>query len=119
VLADTLGQGRLGIEATSIRDVGGDTGTTDRRRISVEWNLAGREAGLPSDLFVKSTPLSAKNRTMVAALAMAKNEVLFHEWASAALPPGMAPVVQLAHAGQGARHLILMEDPLDTDPAAT
>jgi len=55
------------------------------RRLRVEWNEAGREAGLPGTISVKSTPLSAKNRTMVASLDMAVNEVRFYQAASSSL----------------------------------
>jgi hypothetical protein len=67
-----------GAVAQRISPLGGTTGTTDRRRLAVEWNESGRAAGMPDHLFVKSTPLSAKNRTMVAALGMAVNEARFY-----------------------------------------
>src|SRR6202040_1031279 len=57
-----------GAVAQRVSSLDGTTGTTDRRRLAVTWNEAGRAAGLPENLFVKSTPRSAKNRTMVAAL---------------------------------------------------
>jgi hypothetical protein len=58
---------------------------------------------------VKSTPLSAKNRTMVAALGMAVNEARFYHQAAAELK-GVAPHAWYAHAGVGARFLIVLED---------
>ena len=87
----------------------GATGTTDRRRLAVEWNEAGRAAALPANLFVKSTPLSAKNRTMVAALGMAVNEARFYNQAAAELK-GVAPHAWYARAGVGARFLIVLDD---------
>ncbi|WP_330255078.1 ecdysteroid 22-kinase family protein [Nocardia sp. NBC_00565] len=99
-----------GAIAEDVRDVGGTTGTTDRRRVRVGWNTAGRDAGLPDSLFVKSTPLSGKNRTMVAALDMAVNEVKFYLTARPTLPDGVAPTAFAAHAGHGARHLLLLQD---------
>ena len=36
--------------------VGGDNGSSARRILRVEWNEAGRSAGLPERLFAKSTP---------------------------------------------------------------
>lgn len=69
----------------------------------------GRAAGLPEHLFVKSTPLSAKNRTMVAALGMAVNEARFYNEAADELG-GVAPRSWYARAGVGARFLIVLED---------
>lgn len=82
-----------GAVALSVTPRGGTTGTTDRRRPAVEWNEAAKAAGKPSQLFVKSTPLTAKNRAMVAALDMAVNEVC--------LPAGRGRVGWLLHRGPG------------------
>ena len=77
--------------------------------LAVEWNDSGRAAGLPDHLFLKSTPLSAKNRTMVAALGMAVNEARFYNEAADELR-GVAPRSWYARAGVGARFLIVLED---------
>jgi hypothetical protein len=98
-----------GAVAQRVSPLDGTTGTTDRRRLAVDWNEAGRAAGLPDHLFVKSTPLSAKNRTMVAALGMAVNEARFYNQAAAELK-GVAPHAWYAHAGVGARFLVVLED---------
>jgi hypothetical protein len=98
-----------GAVAQRISPLDGTTGTTDRRRLAVQWNAAGRAAGLPADLFVKSTPLSAKNRTMVAALGMAVNEARFYNQVAAELE-GVAPHAWYARAGVGARFLIVLDD---------
>jgi hypothetical protein len=98
-----------GAVAQRVSSLDGTTGTTDRRRLAVDWNEAGRAAGLPDHLFVKSTPLSAKNRTMVATLGMAVNEARFYNQAAAELE-GVAPHAWYAHAGMGARFLIVLED---------
>ena len=104
-----LGGMAPGAVAQHVSTLGGTTGTTDRRRLAVEWNEAGRAAGLPANVFVKSTPLSAKNRTMVATLGMAVNEARFYNQAAAALE-GVAPRAWYAHAGAGARFLIVLDD---------
>jgi hypothetical protein len=98
-----------GAVAQRVSPIGGTTGTTDRRRLAVEWNEAGRAGGLPANLFVKSTPLSAKNRTMVAALGMAVNEARFYNQVSDELL-GVVPRAWHAHAGAGARFLIVLDD---------
>jgi hypothetical protein len=98
-----------GAVAQRISPLDGTTGTTDRRRLAVEWNDSGRAAGLPDHLFLKSTPLSAKNRAMVAALGMAVNEARFYNEAADELE-GVAPRSWYARAGIGARFLIVLED---------
>lgn len=95
--------------ALSASPLNGTSGTTDRRRLKVEWDEVGKAAGLPPDLFIKSSPLNAKNRTMVAALDMAVNEVRFYRQASAELN-GIAPKAWYAHAGVGARFLVVLDD---------
>src|SRR4051812_19296322 len=40
--------------------VGGNTGTTDRALLALEWDR--EDPALPPKIFVKSTPLTAKNR---------------------------------------------------------
>jgi hypothetical protein len=113
VTADWLTQGLggpvPGAVAQRVSTVGGTTGTTDRRRLAVEWNDEGVAAGLPQHLFVKSTPLSAKNRVMVATLGMAVNEARFYNQAAAQLE-GVAPHAWYARAGVGARFLIVLDD---------
>lgn len=104
-----VGRSTPGAVVQGVSPLGGTTGTTDRRRLAVEWNDAGRSAGLPENLFVKSTPLTAKNRTMVATLGMAVNEARFYNQAAAELE-GVAPYAWYAHAGAGARFLIVLDD---------
>jgi Phosphotransferase enzyme family len=108
-LTRQLASATPGAAAQRISPLDGTTGTTDRRRLAVEWNESGRAAGLPDHLFVKSTPLSAKNRTMVAALGMAVNEARFYNEAADELR-GVAPRSWYARAGVGARFLIVLED---------
>lgn len=108
-LTENLAKRHRGAAALAVTTVGGTTGTTDRRSIVVEWNDAAKEAGLPANLFIKSTSLTAKNRVMVGALGMAVNEVRFYNEAAAALK-GVVPKAWYAHAGIGARFLIVLDD---------
>ncbi|MET7769472.1 hypothetical protein [Nocardia sp. NPDC005366] len=94
----------------NIRPLDGTTGTTDRQRLALDWNRIGQNSGMPASVFVKSTPLSAKNRTMVAALDMAINEVAFYQQIRPELDADIAPEVYACHAGHGARHLLVLED---------
>jgi Ecdysteroid kinase-like family len=93
--------------------VEGTTGTTDRVRLALTWDRS-EGPDLPPHVFVKSTPLTGKNRTMVAALSMARNEVLFYDRARSALGPTVAPKCYAAHSGLGARHMLLLEDVTDS-----
>jgi len=104
-----FGSSNPGAAVTSVAPMDGTSGTTDRRRLHVEWNDAGRRAGLPATVYVKSTPLSAKNRTMVASLDMAVNEVRFYKAASSSFSEHV-PAFWFGYAGIGARHLLLLED---------
>lgn len=104
-----LGEGVGSGAALLVAPLDGSSGTTDRRRIVVEWNDAAKEAGLPANLFIKSSPLTAKNRVMVGALDMAVNEVHFYNHAAASLKD-VVPKAWFAFAGIGARFLIVLED---------
>jgi hypothetical protein len=108
-LTQRVGSSVPGAVVQRVSSLDGTSGTTDRRRLAIEWNEAGRAAALPENLFVKSTPLSAKNRTMVAALGMAVNEARFYNQAGAELK-GVAPHAWYARAGVGARFLIVLDD---------
>jgi hypothetical protein len=49
--------GRIeGAAVENVRCSGGSDGTTSRRELEVDYNAAGRAAGLPKYLFTKSTP---------------------------------------------------------------
>lgn len=108
-LTRVIGATTTGAAALSAAEMDGTTGTTDRRRLVVEWNTVGKEAGLPSNLFIKSSPLTAKNRVMVAALDMAVNEVKFFRQASSELE-GVVPKSWYSYAGIGARFCIVLDD---------
>jgi hypothetical protein len=108
-LTANLGMRAPGAVAQSVTSLDGTTGTTDRRRLAVEWNEAGKRAGLPANVFVKSSPLSAKNRGMVAALGMSVNEVRFYQQMAEELV-GVCPKAWYSYAGIGARFLIVLDD---------
>jgi hypothetical protein len=108
-LTAVLANGASGARVAGTEDRGGTSGTTDRRRIKIVWNDAGIEAGLPDSVFVKATAPSAKNRTMVAGLWMAINEVKFYERIRPHLGD-IAPRSYHAWAGHGARFMLLLED---------
>ena len=108
-LTANLGMRAPGAVAQSVTSLDGTTGTTDRRRLAVEWNATGRRAGLPANIFVKSSPLTAKNRGMVAALGMSNNEVRFYREVADELA-GVCPKAWYGYAAIGARFLIVLDD---------
>ncbi len=108
-LTANIGSHVPGAVALSATSLDGTTGTTDRRRVAIEWNDAGATGGLPSNAFVKSTPLAAKNRGMVAALDMSVNEVRFYRGLAHEVP-GLCPRAWYGYAGVGARFALVLDD---------
>jgi hypothetical protein len=111
-LTSVLAPRTPGARVLEVKDRGGSSGTTDRRRIELAWNEAGAAAGLPAHLVVKATSPSARNRTMVAALRMAITEVKFYEQVRPTLGD-IAPRAWYARAGLGARFLLVLDDLLE------
>ncbi len=68
-LSKSIGGRVAGARVERTEVVGGHSGTTSRQRLRLQWNEAGRSAGLPGVVFIKTTPDCARNRTMVAALS--------------------------------------------------
>jgi len=66
-----------GAHVTSVTLGGGSDGTSSRRALTVTYDDAGRAAGLPTDLFAKSTP-SMVNRLLVGVTGAAGAEALFY-----------------------------------------
>ncbi|MGB8403189.1 MAG: phosphotransferase [Mycobacterium sp.] len=109
LITDEFGRRTPGAVCDSAVPLDGTTGTTDRRRLGLRWNDTGTAADLPKSVFVKSTPLSAKNRLMVAPLDMSVNEVRFYRQIRPELD-GHAPKCWYTYSGPGARHLLVLED---------
>ncbi|MFZ2173115.1 MAG: hypothetical protein WAW17_03615 [Rhodococcus sp. (in: high G+C Gram-positive bacteria)] len=107
-----LGGNVPGAQCEAVVSLDGTTGTTDRRRLALEWNTDGAAAGLPASVFVKSTPLTMKNRLMVAPLDMSANEVRFYRDIRPNLN-GHAPKSWFTYSGPGARHILILEDLVD------
>ncbi len=53
-------------------------GTTDRARIRLEWNAAGRNAGLPTAAFAKGTPSQIPTRVLNSTFGLCATEVRFY-----------------------------------------
>ena len=108
-LTTVLGTDHAGARVEACERLGGSTGTTDRVRLGLTWNPIGAAAGLPNRVFVKSTPLSAKNRAMVGPLKMGVNEVRFYGSARSELD-AIAPIAYAASSSLGGRFLLVLED---------
>jgi hypothetical protein len=84
-------------------------GMTDRRRLQLEWNDAGRRAALPTAVFLKATPTLPEHRTMLSVLHMAAMEARFFNEIRSELPD-IAPHAYYAKSYPGGRFLIILED---------
>jgi hypothetical protein len=101
--------GDTGAVVRATRALGHTAGTTDRTRLAIDWDDAGREAGLPASVFVKATACSAKNRALAAFLDMVVQEVTFYRTARDQVPE-VAPRAHLAAATSGGRFLLVLDD---------
>ena len=76
-LTDVLANGVPGAEVESHELGPHDDGTSNRRKIAVRWNAAGRKAGLPAKLFCKGTQ-SLESRYMLGMNEGVQAEVNFY-----------------------------------------
>ena len=83
-------------------------GMTQRRLWKLDWNRAGRDAGLPAAIFVKATPEEPYLRETLSLLHMAENEVRFYNQLQAELTE-ISPRAWFAQFYPGGRFLLLME----------
>lgn len=98
-----------GARIERIEALDGTSGTTDRRRLALHWNDVGVRAGLPTRVFIKSTPLTASSRVMVGPLRMATNEVRWYDSVGPELID-IAPRAYASYATRGARFMLVLED---------
>lgn len=108
-LTDTIAPKGSAARVEGFERIGGTSGTTDRNVLALRWNTAGSEAGLPTSIFVKTTPLPPQNRAMLAVLQMAKGEVEFYRSARPSLA-GVAPHAFYTEYSAGGRQMLLLED---------
>jgi len=74
-----------GAEILEVEIVGGSDGTNTRRALNVTYNDAGKAAGLPDELFVKSAT-AMRTRLMNTATTRAESEVGFYKTFRSRLP---------------------------------
>lgn len=109
MLSGLLGSAVVGARVERIDVVGGSAGTTDRRRLALHWNDAGREAGLPRFVFAKATARPPQNRALSAFLRMSTNEVDFYRSVRDDVAE-IAPACFAGTAGHGGRFALVLED---------
>lgn len=84
-------------------------GTTDRARLWLDWNAAGRAASLPVSAFAKGTSTTASSRGVVSAFACHTYETRFYKQ----IYPRLAELTvkpYVMRAGIGGRYVIAFED---------
>lgn len=104
--------GDSGAVVRSTRVAGHTAGTTDRTRLALDWDDAGRGAALAPSVFVKATARSAANRALAASLDLVVHEVAFYRSVRDDVPE-VAPRAHLAIAGSGGRFLLVLDDLAD------
>lgn len=108
-LTNVLCADASGAEVTGFRLDAPDDGSSNRRKIAVEYNDAGRAAGLPTALFAKASQ-ELTNRIILGASGAAETEVAFY----AHVRPGLdieAPLSYHAHAdAESFNSIVLLED---------
>ncbi len=102
-----VGQSDARIESISVEPV--SAGTTDRARLALRWNSAGRQAGLPSSLFAKGTATTLSSRIIVSTFGLSDYETRFYNQVYPAVSE-LTLKPYLARSGRGGRFLIVMED---------
>jgi aminoglycoside phosphotransferase (APT) family kinase protein len=108
-LTEAIADGVPGAEITRLRIEETDRGTTDRTRVNLEWNEAGRKAGLPASVFTKGTPSNIGSRVVVSSFHAHTYESRFYKELYKSIPD---LVVQpyISRSGRGGRFLIALED---------
>jgi len=98
------------IQVKSVTPVSEHSGTTTHVRISVAYNGAAKNAGLPKSFFLKLEPRQMATRIFVSLMNLPQTETRFYNEISSRVAP-LVPKVYYARAkDRGSRFVILMED---------
>ena len=104
-----LAPGTPGARVEDLRVEIDSRGTTDRARIHLTWNDAGRDAGLPASAFAKGTPTQLASRVIVSGFGCHTYETRFFEQ----VQPSVADLTitpYVARSGAGGRYVLAFED---------
>jgi hypothetical protein len=104
----TLSERFPGASVTSMETLGGDSGTTERCRIGLDYAPGARPGGAPDSIFVKFRPPGLTERLFGNILALGPNEVGFYRDIAGDLPV-RAPECYCARDG-GGEFVLLLED---------
>lgn len=108
-LAHVIAKDAPGAVIDSLRVEMDSQGTTDRARLHLQWNAAGRKAGLPGTAFAKGTSTKLGSRGVVSAFGCHTYEARFFEQIYPTLADlTIKPYVQ--RSGSGGRYVIAFED---------
>lgn len=108
-LGEVLSEGVPGASLVQAECVEGHDGMTQRRRWQIEWNVAGKAAGLPEHVFIKATPKEPYLRETLAMLHMAEHEVRFYD----TLQPDLTDISPKGFYGRyypGGRFILVTEE---------
>lgn len=108
-LTDVLGRGTPGAAVLSHTLGPRDDGTSNRRKIAVEWNGAGQRAGLPTRLFCKGTQ-SLESRYMLGMNEGVQAEVNFYNLLYPALGVIAPPPFYARYDPETLNSIIVLED---------
>jgi hypothetical protein len=108
-IAEAVGGHISGAALESLQIEVESRGTTDRARVHLHWNAAGRAANLPESVFAKGTSTQASSRAVVSAFGCHTYETRFYQQ----IYPVVADLTvrpYVARAGSGGRYVIAFED---------
>jgi len=106
---DALSERLPGVSVSDIDILGGDSGTTERRRVGLVYAQDGRQAGAPESIFVKFRPPGLTERLFGNILALGANEVGFYRDIAGDVPI-RTPECYCARDSGGGEFVLVLED---------
>jgi aminoglycoside phosphotransferase (APT) family kinase protein len=106
---DALSERLPGVSVSDIDILGGDSGTTERRRVGLVYARGGRPAGAPESIFVKFRPPRLTERLFGNILALGATEVGFYR-DIAGDAPIRTPECYCARDSGGGEFVLVLED---------
>jgi aminoglycoside phosphotransferase (APT) family kinase protein len=108
-LTAALCKGHPGAWVTDVSTGSGSDGSTSRRALRVHYNDVGREAGLPTSVYSKSTPKFTSRAITVPSAAL-ESEALFYDRVRPVLDVEAPQGYYMAVDARSGRSMFLMED---------
>ena len=98
-----------GASVADMEILGGDSGTTERRRVGLDYESGGRPSGAPESIFVKFRPPGLTERLFGNILALGRNEVGFYRDIASDVPIRTPECYCARDSGDG-EFVLLLED---------